>query len=70
MNVETKQVMTDEQMSQYGNALAVALDLKRCQEHSDRWKTAWGTKTGKGLYLTLQRMIENPHLILNKADQP
>lgn len=52
--------MSDEQMTQYGNALVVALYLKRDSTHRDRWLTAWGTKTGLGLYLTIKRMIDNP----------
>ena len=60
----TTKTLTDEQMNDFGNSLAVAMYLKRDREYKDRWQTAWGTKTGLGLYLTLRNLIENSHLAI------
>lgn len=50
--------MNKEKMDAIGASLAKDLHLKRDKEHRDRWQTGWGTKTNTGLYLTINRMIQ------------
>lgn len=50
--------MTEDQENRAGALLAEALYLERDEEHPDRWKTAWGTKTNVGLVRTILAQIE------------
>jgi hypothetical protein len=53
-----RKVYTEEELQKIGARLAAALGLKRDKEHKDRWHTAFGTKTGLGLILTLHRICD------------
>jgi hypothetical protein len=44
--------------SKVGKYLAFHLGLRPDPEHSDRWRTGWGTKTNAGLARTILRMLE------------
>lgn len=48
---------TDEELDVIGKRLAKALKLGRDKDHRDRWATEWGSKTNKGLVLTLIEMV-------------
>lgn len=48
---------TEMQMNTIGDRIAKILHMKRDREYCDRWQTSIGTKTGKGLFLTLSRFI-------------
>lgn len=50
-------LIDSEAAAQAGEAIAEALHLRRDQEHKDRWRTTWGSKTSLGLYLTLRETV-------------
>lgn len=48
----------ENQLNEMGCKLAHSLGMKIDCEHSDRWRTSFGTKTGLGLIRTLKHLIE------------
>ena len=47
-------------------AIALLWDyLKPAMDHSDRVQTAWGTKTQRGLAMTLERIYTDPVETIN-----
>lgn len=57
---EAKLIADEEHQSKIGNCIAQMLGLKMAVrgEQKGRYKTAWGTKTDLGLYLTIKRIID------------
>ena len=50
--------LPEAEQARRGQMIAEALNLRKCFEHADRWRTDWGTKTSLGLFRTLKRMID------------
>lgn len=59
-HLKTPEEIDDATAEKIGAALAKVLQLKKCKEHNNRWKTKVGTKTNLGLYRTVYGILENP----------
>ncbi len=56
MNLATQ--YSDDELNEIGRLIANCFGAKRDPEHSDRFQTAIGTKTGKGIVLTLATVFD------------
>lgn len=68
---EMKVPLTDpakEELRKIGNGLAVILGMNVDEEENERWYTRWGTKTGLGLVLILERFIHHVNGNFANAD--
>lgn len=50
--------MTEEQQEQLGAQIVTMLHLRILKGTTDRYDTAWGTKTKRGLGATVERLIK------------
>ncbi len=51
------QTLTDDEEARRGTLIAQVLKLRHTREYPDRYNTDWGTKTAKGLFRTMQRIV-------------
>ena len=65
--MKNKDISESEQIK-LGNLLAQVFHLKRDVEHPDRYRTNWGTKTAKGVYLVACRIINEPESLSEYLD--
>lgn len=54
--------LTEEQEAKLGNRLGHYLYMKRDKQHKDRWRTAWGTKTDRGLFTMIERLVNDAEM--------
>lgn len=54
--------LTDEQEEKLGNQLALGLRLMKDKKHPSMWCTAWGVKTGKGLWRLFQGIYDDAQI--------
>lgn len=50
--------LTEEQQKERGQLIADVLKLRKDPEHKDRYQTTWGTKTALGIFLVVERIIQ------------
>ena len=56
MNIEQ---LTEEEISRRGALLGKILGLKKQSSGNKWWLTDWGTKTDRGLFLMIARIVED-----------